>query len=59
MLAIFPLLKQLWSVWFTLVFTGIVLWAWWPSRRASLQAQALIPLRDDPPVVGRSARREI
>lgn len=49
MLDLLPLLKQLWSVWFTLLFTGIILWALWPSRRATMAAHALIPLQDDLP----------
>lgn len=48
MIELFPLLKQLWSVWFTLLFTGIIVWACWPSRRATMAAHALIPLQDDP-----------
>ncbi len=42
----YPLLKSLWVVWFFLVFTGIVAWALWPSRRRRLEEHATIPLRD-------------
>lgn len=58
MLELLPLLKQLWSVWFTLLFTGIVLWAWWPSRHATLQSYALIPLEDDRPAARPIAHKE-
>jgi cytochrome c oxidase cbb3-type subunit IV len=42
----YPVLKSLWVVWFFLVFSGIVAWALWPSRRAKLQEYGSIPLRD-------------
>jgi len=47
MLELYPLLKQLWLVWFMLLFTGIVIWAWWPSRKRTFEDYARIPLRDE------------
>lgn len=44
---LYILLRELWLVWFMLLFTGIVVWAFWPSRRQVLQDLANIPLRDD------------
>jgi cytochrome c oxidase cbb3-type subunit 4 len=43
----YAILKQLWLLWFMLLFTGIAAWAWWPSRKGSFQQHALIPLRDE------------
>jgi cytochrome c oxidase cbb3-type subunit 4 len=43
----YPLLKQLWVVWFLLLFAGIVIWAFRPGNRARLEAQGRIPLDDD------------
>jgi cytochrome c oxidase cbb3-type subunit 4 len=36
---------------FMALFIGIVVWAWWPSRRqkARMQDHAEIPFRDDEP----------
>lgn len=45
-ISLYPALKSLWVVWFFLVFTGIVAWALWPSRRRRLEEHATIPLRD-------------
>lgn len=42
-----PLLKQLWLVWFTLLFVGICLWAFRPGSKARFEAQGRIPLDDD------------
>ena len=44
---IYILLRELWLLWFMVLFTGIVVWAFWPSRRTILQDHANIPLRDD------------
>lgn len=30
-----------------LIFTGIVGWAWWPARRAELDAAARLPFLDE------------
>ena len=42
------LLRSLWTVWFCLIFAGIAVWAYWPGRRATLDAQSRIPLEDQP-----------
>ncbi len=41
-----PLLKSLWTIWFFAMFVAAVTWALWPSRRESMERQALIPLKD-------------
>lgn len=43
----YALLKQLWVLWFALLFLGIVVWAFWPGNKARLEAQGRIPLDDD------------
>lgn len=40
------LLSSVWTVWFTVLFVGIVAWAYWPSRRSKLEDHGRIPLRD-------------
>jgi cytochrome c oxidase cbb3-type subunit 4 len=40
-------LRQLWSVWFLLLFVGIVAWAFWPHNKERLERQGRIPLDDD------------
>mgnify|MGYP001561730926 CR=1 FL=1 len=45
-IAIYPTLKSLWVVWFAVLFVGIVVWVFWPSRRRRLEEHAQIPLRD-------------
>lgn len=45
--AIYPVLKSLWVVWFAILFVGIVVWAFWPSRRRRLEEHGRIPLRDE------------
>jgi cbb3-type cytochrome oxidase subunit 3 len=44
---IHSLLSSLWVVWFTVVFLGIVVWAFRPSKRGSFESYGRIPLRDD------------
>ncbi|MCW5749061.1 MAG: cbb3-type cytochrome c oxidase subunit 3 [Alphaproteobacteria bacterium] len=39
--------KSLWTVWFFLIFVGVVAWTMWPSRRRELESQGRIPLQDD------------
>lgn len=41
--------KSLWVVWLGLLFIGIVVWAFWPSRKrkAEMEHNARIPLEDD------------
>ncbi|MBX6322024.1 MAG: cbb3-type cytochrome c oxidase subunit 3 [Rhodospirillaceae bacterium] len=41
------LLRALVSIWVTLVFVGIVAWAFWPRRKARLEALGRIPLDDE------------
>jgi cytochrome c oxidase cbb3-type subunit 4 len=41
--------RQLWVVWLMALFLGIAAWAFWPSRRKSLEDAGRIPLRDDEP----------
>ncbi|MCU0987779.1 MAG: cbb3-type cytochrome c oxidase subunit 3 [Acetobacteraceae bacterium] len=43
----YPLLRQLWVLWFTLLFAGIVAWAFWPGNKARFEARGRIPLDDD------------
>ena len=40
-------LRSLWVVWLVLLFTAIVAWAYWPSRRKRFQRDAEIPFKDD------------
>jgi cytochrome c oxidase cbb3-type subunit IV len=44
---IYVALRSLWVVWFMALFVFVVAWAFWPSRRKSLEEQARIPLRHD------------
>jgi cbb3-type cytochrome oxidase subunit 3 len=41
--------KSLWTVWFFLVFVGVIAWTLWPGRRSEMDARARIPLDDDLP----------
>ena len=43
---IYPHLRSLWTVWFFLLFAGIIVWVMWPSRRKEWDKQGQIPLRD-------------
>jgi cbb3-type cytochrome oxidase subunit 3 len=42
----YPWLKSLWTVWFFVVFVGLIIWTMWPSRRDTWTARGEIPLRD-------------
>ncbi|MDX6750429.1 cbb3-type cytochrome c oxidase subunit 3 [Geminicoccaceae bacterium 1502E] len=44
---IVSLFKQLWTVWLVLLFAGICVWAFWPSRRREMERHARIPLEDE------------
>lgn len=44
---LYSLLRSLWVVWFMALFIGIVVWAFWPSRRRKLEEHGRIPLRRD------------
>jgi cytochrome c oxidase cbb3-type subunit 4 len=46
-LALYPLLRSLWAIWFMMLFVGIVVWALWPPRKRKLEELGRIPLRDD------------
>ena len=46
---LYILLRELWLLWFMLLFVGIVVWAFRPSRRQAMEEHAQIPLRDDDP----------
>jgi cytochrome c oxidase cbb3-type subunit 4 len=41
------LLRPMWLVWLSVIFLGIVVWAFWPRNRAKLEGYGAIPLRDD------------
>lgn len=43
-----PYLRSLWTVWFFMVFAGLVISALLPRRRAQFEHTARIPLHDDP-----------
>lgn len=40
-------LRSLWTVWLTLLFTGILVYALWPGNRRRFEEASLIPLKDD------------
>lgn len=44
-----PVLRSLWVVWFFVLFLGMLWFVLRPSRKQHYEAQADIPLRDDPP----------
>ena len=44
---ILNLLHQLWILWAFLLFSGIVIWAFWPSRGKEMEHCARIPLDDE------------
>ena len=46
MMQLYSILSSLWVVWFMALFTGIVVWALWPSRRSRLEGYSRIPFRD-------------
>ncbi len=43
----YVLLKELWVVWFMILFLGIVVWVYWPGRGKQMQEHGNIPFRDD------------
>jgi len=53
----YGLLKQLWVLWFFLLFAGIVAWAFWPGNKQRLEAQGRIPLENDRDGSDRDANR--
>lgn len=50
------LATDLWSLWLMILFLGIVVWAFWPSRRRSeeMRDHAMIPFREDEDKSGNS-----
>ena len=40
-------LRSLWGLWVMIFFSGIVLWAYWPSNKGKIESYGDIPLRDD------------
>ena len=40
-------LRRFWVVWLMLIFSGIVIWAFWPGNRTKLEEHGRIPLDDD------------
>ncbi|MBR0680638.1 cbb3-type cytochrome c oxidase subunit 3 [Roseomonas eburnea] len=49
MIDLLPLFRTLWVVWFFVLFLGMLWLVLRPSRKSHYEAQADIPLRDDPP----------
>ena len=45
--ALLPSLKSLWTVWFFLVFVGIVYATLRPRNRAAIEAHGRIPFEED------------
>lgn len=43
----YPWLRSLWTLWFFLLFVGIIAWVMWPGRRAAWDKLGRIPLQDD------------
>jgi len=43
----YSLISSLWVVWFTALFTGIVVWAFRPSRRKAFEDHGNIPFKGD------------
>lgn len=43
------LAAEFWGLWLMLLFLGIVVWTFWPSRRrsAEMRDHAMIPFRED------------
>ncbi len=47
-LSLMPWLKSAWTVWFLLVFVGIVVSVYWPGRKREFEARGRIPFeRED------------
>ncbi len=40
-------LRELWIVWLTLLFLGIVAWTFWPSRKEKLERHGRIPFENE------------
>jgi len=50
------LATHFWSLWLMALFSGIVVWAFWPSkrRREDMRDHAMIPFREDDDSTGNS-----
>jgi cytochrome c oxidase cbb3-type subunit 4 len=44
---IVEVLRSLWGLWVMIFFSGIVLWAYWPKNKGTIESHADIPLKDD------------
>ena len=44
---VMQILRSFWIVWVMAVFTGIVLWAYWPRNRTKIESHGMIPFQDD------------
>jgi cytochrome c oxidase cbb3-type subunit 4 len=40
--------RSIWGLWLMVLFIGIVVWTFWPSRRRQLEEQGKIPFKNDP-----------
>lgn len=43
---LYAFIKQLWVLWLLLLFVGIVVWAYWPKRKAEMEEHGKIPFKD-------------
>ncbi|MBX3454425.1 cbb3-type cytochrome c oxidase subunit 3 [Ferrovibrio sp.] len=43
----YPWLRSLWTLWFFLLFVGIIVWVMWPGRRSAWDKLGRIPLQED------------
>ncbi len=47
MVEYYETLRSLWVVWLFGLFLAIAVWAYWPSNKRRLEAQAQIPFNDE------------
>jgi cytochrome c oxidase cbb3-type subunit 4 len=45
---LYALMKSVWTVWFFVLFVGILFWVFRPGSRAAMNKHAMIPLEDAP-----------
>jgi cytochrome c oxidase cbb3-type subunit 4 len=45
--ALYRFVGSLWVVWLMALFIAMVVWVFWPSRKARLEKHGRIPLKDD------------
>jgi len=43
----FSFLQSVWVVWVVVLFSGIVVWAYWPKNKGTFNSHAQMALRDD------------